>query len=64
MNPLMEVILFVIQALEAQQKRLEALEELQKICLILRIFPPEENSVSFYSTGFVALTSHMTELFF
>ncbi|KAJ4794697.1 Phosphoribosylformylglycinamidine synthase [Rhynchospora pubera] len=31
-------------ALEAQQKRSEALEELQKICLILRIFPPEYNS--------------------
>ncbi|KAF3328533.1 hypothetical protein FCM35_KLT05611 [Carex littledalei] len=31
-------------ALEAQQKRSEALEELQKICLFLRIFPPEDNS--------------------
>ncbi|XP_078174967.1 phosphoribosylformylglycinamidine synthase isoform X2 [Carex rostrata] len=31
-------------ALEAQQKRSEALEELRKICLFLRIFPPEDNS--------------------
>lgn len=56
-------VLFFIQALEAQQKRSEALEELQKICLFLRIFPPEDNSVIFYFTGLVALTSSVTKIF-
>ena len=33
------------QALEIQGKHAEAKLELSKICLMLRIFPPEESSV-------------------
>lgn len=36
---------FQLQALEMQGKHVDALGELSKICLLLRIFPPEESSV-------------------
>lgn len=47
---------FLIQALELQGKRSEALKELSKICRIYQIFPPEEHSVSgrVRSTDFTA----------
>ncbi|XP_057779082.1 uncharacterized protein LOC130997679 isoform X2 [Salvia miltiorrhiza] len=38
-------------ALEVQNKHSEALVELFKVCLIHRIFPPEENSVEIYQTS-------------
>lgn len=45
------VILF--QALEVQNKHSEGLVELFKVCLIHRIFPPEENSVCFSAPCFM-----------
>lgn len=36
----------IFQALEMQGKPIEAVNELSKLCLVHRIFPPEEGSVS------------------
>ena len=46
MAQMIERLKSLFQALEVQGKRTEALEELLKICLIHRTFPPEEHSVS------------------
>lgn len=42
---------FQLQALEMQGKQVEAMVELSKICLLLRIFPPEESSVCIFNNN-------------
>lgn len=38
-------LLYILQALEMQGNRSEALLELSKICNVFQVFPPEESSV-------------------